>query len=76
MRTAGRQSVCARSAPLVLALILLAGCATPRDSDRDPPAVGQQAPSFTLPKARGGEFSLDAACARGPVVLVFYRGLF
>ena len=61
---------------IVLALMLLAACSTTRESDRDPPAVGGQAPSFTLPMARGGEFSLDAALARGPVVLIFYRGLF
>jgi len=56
--------------------MLLAACSTTRESDRDPPAVGRPAPAFTLPIARGGEFSLDAARARGPVVLVFYRGLF
>ena len=61
---------------LLLALLLPAACSLTRDADRDPPAAGQRAPSFTLPMARGGEFSLDAAVARGPVVLVFYRGLF
>jgi peroxiredoxin len=36
--------------------------------------VGASAPLFTLPDARGGEVALDALLARGPVVLVFYRG--
>ncbi|MDX2089079.1 MAG: peroxiredoxin-like family protein [Kofleriaceae bacterium] len=36
--------------------------------------VGDAAPSFDLPDARGGRGSLDVALRDGPVVLVFYRG--
>lgn len=38
------------------------------------PAVGDQAPNFRLPDARGGEVELAEMCASGPVVVVFYRG--
>lgn len=38
------------------------------------PAVGAQAPDFRLPDARGGEVELAELRARGPVVVVFYRG--
>jgi hypothetical protein len=42
----------------------------------DPSAfvVGQPAPSFTLPDARGQRVSLADFRGRKPVVLVFYRG--
>ena len=36
--------------------------------------VGDTAPDFRLPDARGGEVALSDLLARGPVVLVFYRG--
>jgi peroxiredoxin len=36
--------------------------------------VGDRAPGFRLPDARGGDVALDDLLARGPVVLVFYRG--
>ena len=36
--------------------------------------VGQPAPDFTLPNAAGASISLADLCARGPVVLSFYRG--
>jgi peroxiredoxin len=36
--------------------------------------VGDRAPTFRLPDARGGEVALDALLAGGPVALVFYRG--
>lgn len=38
------------------------------------PQVGDSAPDFTLPEARGGEVSLAGLRADGPVVLTFYRG--
>lgn len=37
-------------------------------------AVGTIAPDFTLEAAQGEDWVLSAALARGPVVLVFYRG--
>jgi peroxiredoxin len=42
--------------------------------DFTPPAVGDRAPDFLLPDARGGKLELTTALAAGPVVLVFYRG--
>ena len=36
--------------------------------------VGTQAPPFALPAQDGQVVSLANALARGPVVLVFYRG--
>ncbi|MGZ4415040.1 MAG: peroxiredoxin-like family protein [Gaiellaceae bacterium] len=36
--------------------------------------VGDGAPNFELPNARGEKVRLSAALASGPVVLVFYRG--
>jgi peroxiredoxin len=38
------------------------------------PAVGDQAPNFRLPDARGGEVELAELRAAGLVVVVFYRG--
>jgi peroxiredoxin len=38
------------------------------------PGVGDRAPAFRLPDARGGEVVLGDLLADGPVVLVFYRG--
>jgi len=40
----------------------------------DAVGVGDRAPAFRLPDARGGEVALDALLDDGPVVLVFYRG--
>lgn len=37
-------------------------------------AVGEQAPQFVLPDARGAKVSLDERLQRGPVVVSFYRG--
>ncbi|MBV8659812.1 MAG: AhpC/TSA family protein [Burkholderiales bacterium] len=39
-----------------------------------PMAVGEQAPSFTLPDADGVATSLDSLLSHGPVLLHFYRG--
>jgi hypothetical protein len=36
--------------------------------------VGQPAPGFALPDARGRSVALTELLARGPVVLTFYRG--
>jgi peroxiredoxin len=38
------------------------------------PQMGDQAPTFTLPDARGGEVALERLLGDGPVALVFYRG--
>lgn len=36
--------------------------------------IGDAAPDFVLPQAGGGEVSLQALRAKGPVALIFYRG--
>ncbi|MGB3633691.1 MAG: redoxin domain-containing protein [Rubrobacteraceae bacterium] len=38
------------------------------------PEVGDKAPEFNLPSAQGGQLRLSMRTARGPVVVVFYRG--
>ena len=38
------------------------------------PAVGQEAPDFTLPNASGRPVDLGGLLKRGPVVLSFFRG--
>lgn len=38
------------------------------------PQLGDVVADFELPLARGGTFSLAEARARGPVIIVFYRG--
>jgi peroxiredoxin len=38
------------------------------------PEVGGEAPEFNLPSAQGGQLRLDIRTARGPVVVVFFRG--
>jgi len=36
--------------------------------------VGDRAPQFTLPNQKGVPVSLEAALAKGPVLLGFHRG--
>ncbi|MGH7244101.1 MAG: peroxiredoxin-like family protein [Phycisphaerales bacterium] len=36
--------------------------------------VGDSAPAFTLPDAQGGEFVLEDALKKGPVVITWFRG--
>jgi peroxiredoxin len=38
------------------------------------PGIGDRAPNFRLPDARGGEVELAELLSSGPVVAVFYRG--
>src|SRR3712207_392687 len=38
------------------------------------PEVGEEAPEFNLPGAQGGQLRLSMRTARGPVVVVFFRG--
>ncbi|HEY0136753.1 MAG TPA: hypothetical protein VGB85_21875 [Nannocystis sp.] len=40
----------------------------------DAPQLGDTLADFALPNARGGSYALREARAKGPVVLVFYRG--
>lgn len=39
-----------------------------------PPEEGSEAPEFNLPGAQGGQLRLGLRTARGPVIVVFYRG--
>ena len=38
------------------------------------PKIGDVIKDFSLPKARGGEFTLSKALKSGPVLIMFYRG--
>jgi peroxiredoxin len=38
------------------------------------PEVGEEVPEFNLPSAQGGQLRLAMRTARGPVVVVFFRG--
>lgn len=69
------------AAAVALALLVAAGMpphARRREAPPDIAAraaeVGSRAPSISLPTARGSRWSLEDALARGPAVLVFYRG--
>jgi hypothetical protein len=62
--------------PVLPALLLFAACATPREPALELPEVGSPAPELSVRTVDGGDFSLREAAARGPVVVVFYRGLF
>ena len=45
-----------------------------RRKDIAVPEVGADAPEFDLPSAQGGQLRLSMRTARGPVVVVFFRG--
>ena len=45
-----------------------------RRKDIAVPEVGAEAPEFYLPSAQGGQLRLSMRTARGPVVVVFFRG--
>jgi peroxiredoxin len=45
-----------------------------RRKDIAVPEVGADAPEFNLPSAQGGQLRLSMRTARGPVVVVFFRG--
>ena len=38
------------------------------------PRMGDTLVDFTLPKARGGTFTLSKALKQGPLLIMFYRG--
>jgi peroxiredoxin len=38
------------------------------------PQVGHAAPDFTLPDSRGNQRRLSELTAKGPLVLIFFRG--
>jgi cytochrome oxidase Cu insertion factor (SCO1/SenC/PrrC family) len=61
---------------LLLAALAFAAPLHAADSTKraTPVAVGEKAPDFTLMDQNGRKHTLSAALARGPVVLVFYRG--
>jgi len=47
---------------------------TRRKQNAAVPEVGAEAPEFNLPSAQGGQLRLAMRTARGPVVVVFFRG--
>ncbi len=46
-----------------------------RRKDITVPEVGAEAPEFNLPSAQGGQLRLSMRTAHGPVVVVFFRGV-
>jgi peroxiredoxin len=48
---------------------------TRRKQNAAVPEVGAEAPEFNLPSAQGGQLRLGMRTARGPVVVVFFRGV-
>jgi peroxiredoxin len=48
---------------------------TRRKQDIAVPEVGAEAPEFNLPSAQGGQLRLSMRTAHGPVVVVFFRGV-
>jgi thioredoxin-dependent peroxiredoxin len=55
-------------------LLSIAGAIAPLIAETASPAVGQQAPDFTLTTMRGKTVKLSEAAANGPVVLMVLRG--
>ncbi len=69
-----RRMLLAVSFTLALAVAPVAGCASDPEEGRGP-AIGSEAPGFTLEALDGREVSLAALTDDGPVVLVFFRGV-
>ena len=69
-----RPAIVTRGLPLLL--LLVAACGTPRQPGSRTPDVGEPAPALSLRTATGDHYSLEDARKEGPVVVVFYRGLF
>lgn len=59
--------------PVLLLLLSIPGSAAASEDDRGP-AVGAEAPAFTLEAISGGEVSLAELHDDGPAVVVFFRG--
>lgn len=61
--------------PACLMMASLSAAATNVTADQGaPPAVGDEAPDFTLENTSGKKFQLSALVKKGPVVLVVLRG--
>jgi cytochrome oxidase Cu insertion factor (SCO1/SenC/PrrC family) len=59
---------------LLFAAVALPAHAADATKRATPVAVGEKAPDFTLVDQNGRKRTLSAELAKGPVVLVFYRG--
>jgi hypothetical protein len=82
-RTSSATTRGAVAAALFLAAAVSSAAPPPAGARRESPppgieatavAIGATAPSFELPAADGRRFALPKVLARGPVVVVFYRG--
>ncbi len=75
-RIAAFQTQLARQAPpdVVTALDAEIAGIVASGAGNQAPKVGDPAPAFRLPDARGGQVSLHELLRSGPVVLAFYRG--
>ena len=62
---------------LVVAVAIPLSISLTRDRGGELPQVGDTPPSFTLPRAGGGDIELDQVVASNQAtILVFYRGFF
>ena len=61
-------------APVLESLRAVIGEIVASEAGRGAPRMGDVAPPFKLPDARGGNVSLKEQLERGPVVVTFYRG--
>lgn len=68
-----RRMLLAVSFTLALVAAPGTGCAPDPEEGRGP-AIGSEAPGFTLEALDGREVSLAALTGDGPVVLLFFRG--
>ena len=59
---------------LMLGTVIALSCAAVLPAQQGLPAIGQEAPDFTLPLLDGDTVTLSERLAEGPVVLVFFRG--
>lgn len=55
-------------------MILIAALTAAAQVGKSAPKVGDKAPDFSLPNPDGKPVTLKDYTARGPVVVIFYRG--
>ena len=74
MRAEGRAEVPVKSYGVAAVVLVLALAACRLPSPQTPPTQGSVAPDFALLDGEGGRHRLSETLARGPVMLLFYRG--
>jgi hypothetical protein len=63
-----------RATGLALVAVLVVACHWHLTTRTQPAADTAKAPEFSLPDASGNTVALSELLAKGPVVVVFYRG--